>query len=485
MSYAKLVLNKFEANKFVDPFLKNLQPFKTKDILIGLTIFIMAFAALGSLCTEALANGDAALYLQQMKNLNFTNRPVHIGYYVLGAGFIRILPGSDDRAINLMSSLLGALSIMIVYLITFAICHKHIPAVTASMLLLTHNIFLQDSIYAEVYTPQISFLLLSIFLWLLNKPILSSLSFILSFLISPSSVLALPFFFILRPRLRSFLLFCTIFLIIAAAVIFPVRHSYFFGGRGLFRIAHRPFDISWALAKEGREVFSGFFLCIPLILIGLFEIFSRRQLRPFAFALLIFWLVTLFLAEKIIDVSPQLPVYALLCVVGGLGLGLLLRFTNRKTHVRFAIYAAVIAVIVTIFINGIDSFQKAHELNKYHTDYRNTVLLINKVAEPDYLVIGYWSVGILFEHYIFQKSFTPLWINTEWLDGDWGPDRQLKSLKKLNQAIAAQKQIWLLGKYKYFMEKLQQNGYRITRFGSAKFDLSKVVIPIYVANAIK
>ena len=489
MTYARLMLERFEAglNNFANPFLETLRPCKTKDIIIGILLFLAVFSVLASLCTEALINGDAAVYIQQMQNLDFANRSVHIGYYLLGAAVLHILPGSDDYVINLMNCFLGALSIMLVYFITFAICHEHVPAVVASLLLFTHYMFLENSIYAEVYTPQVCFLLLSILLWLLNKPILASLSFLLSFLITPSAILALPCFFILRPRLRPLLLFCVIFAISAAVTIFPVRQSYFFGSRGLLEAANRPLNLGWALNKEGREIFSGFFLCIPLVVAGLFEIFSRKQLRPFAFALLIFWLVTLFFAEKINDVPPQLPVYAMLCVVGGLGFGLILRISDNKTYIKFAIYAAVIAVILAVFINGLNAFEKAQALNKRRTGYRNTVIRISKVANSDYLVVGFWSVGILFEHYLFHKSFTPLWIDTEWLDGTCGRDQQDKAIEKYKQAITAHRQIWLLGRYPDPMAILRQEGYKITQFDTVQFETSRgiILVPIYVADAKK
>jgi hypothetical protein len=487
MTYAKLMLKRFEArlHNFANPFLETIQPCKRKDILIGLIIFLTAFAALASLSTEAFFNGDAAVYLQQMQNLNFADRPVHIGYYLLGAGFIRLLPGSDDYAINLMNCFLGALNIMLVYFITFTICHKHIPAIVASLLLFTHYMFFEYSIYAEVYTPQVCFFLLSILLWLLDKPLFAALSFLLSFLITPSAILALPCFFILRPRLRPLLLFCAIFAISAAVTIFPVRQAYFFGSRGLFEAANRPLNLSWALSKEGREIVFGFQLCIPLVIAGLFEIFSRKQLRPFAFALLILWLITLFSAEKIQDVSPQLPAYAMLCVVGGLGLGLLLRILDNRTHLRFIIPAAVIAVILAIFISGFCAFTGVRIFIKDNTAYRNTAIQISEVADPNYLVLGNWDRGILFEHYVFHKLFTPYWINLEWLGGTCGRDQQDKSIKKLQQAIAAHRQIWLLEYHRAAIINLQQNGYEITGFiKSAQFN-PEGLISIYVANAKK
>lgn len=487
MTYDRLMFKRLRIglNDFANSFLETLQPYKAKNVFIGFVIFIMVFAAFASLSTEAISNGDAAIYLQQMKNLNFTERPVHLGYYLLGAGFIRLLPGSDDYAINLMSCFLGALCVALVYFITFAICHKHTLAVIASLLLFTHNLFLENSIYAEVYIPQVCFLLMSVLLWLFNKPVLASLSFLLSFLITPSTILALPCFIILRPRLRPFLLFCSIFAISAAVAVFPVHQSYFFGSRGVFNVANRPLDINWVLAKEGREILFGFFHCIPLVVVGLLEIFSRKQFRPFAFALLILWLVTLFLAEKIPDVSPQLPAYTLLCVVGGLGLGLILRVLKNKACSKSTIYAAMIVVILAVFMNGLDAFKEIRALNKCRTGYRNTVLRINKIADPGYLVIGYWSIGILFEHYLFQQSFTPLWINTEWLDGTSGSEQQDKYIQKYNQAVAERRQIWIFGNYFEPMANLQRDGYTIAKFDSVQFAPDGPVIPIYVASAKK
>jgi hypothetical protein len=475
----QVILNNFSA-----AFLANLQPLRTKEILIGLVILLVVFAAFASVSTKALANGDAAIYLQQMRALNFTDRPVHIGYYLLGAGFVRIFPGSDDRAINLMNCFLGAGIAMLIYFVTFTICHKHIPAVISSLLFFTHKLFLENSIYAEVYTPQVCFLLLSILMWLLDRPVLAGLSFLLSFLITPSTILALPCFFILRPRLRPLLLFCAIFSV-SAVVVFPVRQLYFFGARGLFVVTNRPFNIRWALSKEGREIFSGFFLCIPLIAAGLLEIFGRKRFRPVAFAILILWLVTLFLAEKIDDVSPQLPVYAMLCIVGGFGFGRLLGVSGSGSAGRLITSLVVVAVIVAIFMNGVNAFRKILTLNKSRTEYRNAALLISRVAEPGYLVLGGWSRGILFEHYVFRKSSTPHCINLEWLDGSWGKDKQDESVKRLKTAIASRRQIWLLGEYEITMASLRRNGYKITLFNADRLDTEGDVVAIYVAKPRK
>ncbi|MDD5064267.1 MAG: hypothetical protein PHQ35_05860 [Phycisphaerae bacterium] len=237
--------------------------------------------------------------------------------------------------------------------------------------------------------------------------------------------------------------------------------------------------------KEGREIFSGFFFCIPLVVAGLLEIFGRKQFRPLALALLILWLVTLFLAEKIKDIPPQLPAYAMLCVVGGLGLGLILRILNNKACSKSTTYAAMIVIILAVFMNGLDAFKKIRVLNKCHTAYRNTVVQISKVAALDYLVIGNWNQGTLFEHYLLQESVTPHWINVECLAGLCGGEQRVQSIEMFKQAVLARRQIWLLETYAVLVEGLEQHGYKITQFDSDQFTPDGPVIPIYVANAEK
>jgi len=525
MIYAKLMLKKFKTklDNFSAPFLETLQSCKTRDIIIGAVLFLAVFLVLASLCTEALINADAAIYVQQMQNLNFAVRSVHIGYYLLGAGFIRILPGSDDYVINLMNCFLGALSVAILYFIAFTICHKHIVALISSLFLLTHYIFLENSVYAEVYTPRICFLLLAILLWLLDRPIIASLSFALSLLISTSTIFALPFFFILRPRLRPLLLFCTFFLVIAVVAISPVYKDYFFGGRGLLTIVLlQEFNLGFILRREAGEVFFNFFLCIPFVVVGLVELFGRKRFRPLAIALLSLWLASLLLGEKNwIDFSVQLPTYALLCLVGGLGFHLLLTISNNKQYATILsaiilsslttvvvlikvtktpaqiskllpvwflevivlcavlcmlatilpglrrIRARVIivgAVVLAVVTNGFVTFSKLRATIRYHTGYRNTIIEMSKVAAPDYIVVGSWSGGILFEHYLFQKSYTPYCINTQYLSGSSGKKRQEEALKKLDEAVAARRQIWIIEYYPVPFSILQRSGYKIARF---------------------
>jgi len=526
MLHTKLLLRKLESKlaNFSSPFLDSLQPCKARDFIIGVVLFLAALAGYASVCTKALSNGDAAVYVQQMKNLNFGARSVHIGYYLLGAGFIRIFPGSDDYAANLMNCFLGAVTAVLGYFITFIICHKRLAALFASLFLVTHYMFVENSVYAEVYTPQICFLLLALLLWLLNRPVIAGLSFALSFLITTSTIFALPLFFILRPRLRSLILFCAVILAIAVAAILPVYKDYFFGGRGLLKATHASVDIERALRKEGTEVFSSLFFCIPFVAVGVVELFGRKRFRPLGIALLALWIVNLLFGEKFADVPVQLPTYALLCLVGGLGVHLLLGISDNKryatilsaiilsaltvavilikktgtaaeasrhlpkwfliTSVVYAVSCILVAmlpvlrriraqiilasaVVFAIVINGYVAFSKVAEISSYYNGYRYSVIEVSKVTGPDYVLIGHWSQYMLFEHYLFQESYTPQCtrINIRGLGRPANRQKQSDAQKELNKAIAARRQILILGNYSGLFPALQRFGYKVTRVG--------------------
>ena len=126
---------------------------------------------------------------------------------------------------------------------------------------------------------------------------------------------------------------------------------------------------------------------------------------------------------------------------------------------------AVIVFSLGIAFSGIKSYSSTLRISRSIDCYRDTVHMISKTAEPGFVAIGGWSKGILFEHYLFRKSYTSVWINTEWLDGTWGKDRQRKSWRQFKTATAEGREIWLLGPQRQDLDTLLlDSGYTITPF---------------------
>ena len=520
MLWARIMLKKPKewANGFVTPFIDNLhRPSKT-DLLVAVAVFFFACIALVSLTTDTVNNGDSAVYLQQMQQGDFARRTVHLGYYILGAGFIRLVPGPDDYVINLMNCLLGAVSVTSVCLITRMLTKHRLASLAAAAFLLTHHMFCMNSVYAEVYTPQAAFFLVAFFCWLLNRPIIAGIAFAVSSLITPSALFALPLFLITRPRLRSLLLFAAAACTLSAVVVAPVYNDYLFGHRGLLKASGKDVNLLWALAKEGREALDNFILCLPFIAIGLYKLFSRRRFLPLGLALLTLWLATLCFGERFRGVPVQLPLYTLLCVAAGLGIQSLIDAGHSKNPIRwvawpilillagaailikttgaanqaFAIIptwlvialtasavllplvfslaifrrlpglpAVIAAIILVLLTNGFTTAGKTMQTSHKYAAYRKAVLQIPQIADSCHLVIGDWCHGTRYAHYLSQNDQPSDWLNYEWLFGWWGDEEKQKARQQLSNAMRQRCQIWLLRQHSALFDLLQRNGYSI------------------------
>ena len=512
--------------RYSDLFLSSLKNEYPKHVIVGgLAISVVAFAIFGQLTPNALVNGDAAVYAQQIESLDFASRTTHMGYYLLGATFLRLIPLQNDLSLNLMSCFFGALSASLVYFIGYTITGKSLVALIAGVLIMTNYLFIFNSLFAEVYIVQTFFLLLATQLWLWNYGLLTALAFAVSFTITPSSLIAFPFFVVLKPQVKPLVLMAISALLVILVVLLPHFEDFLFGGRGLINAVGDSMSIGKRIGKEGSEIFYGFFLYIPLMLIGVIELFARESLRVLGVGLLVLGLVNFILAEKYDDVPVQLFTYALMAIVGGIGLDNLMttkkfrwksptmigialsllvvsilfflrmiRWNNYRyppmTITNVLLFALALTLIASVIIvrrgNGrlgrarglmlasvvafvicvqaVKVFDWVNASNEQIVSYRTLVQDMNKIADPNYIVIGDWNNGILFEHYVLGDSYTGRWVNTESLNGDWGPVWKADSKEQLQKAVADGEEIWLLGNYPEIVKELNSEGYRIEPF---------------------
>ena len=437
--------------------------FASKKILLFCGgIFLFSFALFSFISPNALVNGDAALYQQQIAHFDFSQRTIHLGYYLLGIPFIHLLPLPADYALNLMNCFFGALSIVLIFLIGLTVSKTFLVGCAASIFLLTNYIFVYNAVYAEVYIPQLFFFLLSFQLVLVQKPIFGGVSFALAFLISPSALFGFPCLTLLLRDRRQLLYFSgAVFVLLSVGLALHID-DYLFGGRGLFKALREHMGMNQVILKESKEFLSSLIFYLPFILVGSAQLIRNKELRRVGSAILSLWLLTFLFGERFGDVPSQLPTYALFCFMGGLGFHYLAQFCKgRRSVIKYSFYLLLIActIMTTLF-----TFRRINETNRNLTEYRNTVVALDHSALPDYLVVGEWTEGILFEHYLFQKSYTGVWINTEWLSGDWGPLKQKESINRLNTAIASRREIWLLDNNPSLFSYLKKHGYTIEPF---------------------
>jgi hypothetical protein len=433
-----------------------------KSLLFCGGIFLISFALFAFLSPNALLNGDAALYEQQIAHLDFSQRTIHLGYYFFGSPFIHLLPLPADYALNLMSCVFGALSIVVIFTIACTLSQNLLVGFVSSTLLLTNYLFVYNAVYAEVYMPQLCFFLLSLQLVLSQHAVSAGIAFALAFLITPSSLFGLPCLIVVLRNKKHIIHFSTAALLVIIVILAPHLGNYFFGGRGLLKAVQARMSIHHAVIKESKEFLSSFLLSVPFLVAGIIHIITDKRLRHLGIGIISLWFVSFLFGERFGDVPIQLPTYALFCLIGGLGFHYVVRLGNGKNPVITC--TAYGFLILCVSTTGLFALRRIEATNRTLIEYRNTVVALNRTAHPDYLVVGGWSQGILFEHYIFQRSYTGVWINTEWLSGEWGERMQKESSAKLNDALSSGREIWLLDARLSAVSTVSKLGYVIEPF---------------------
>lgn len=160
--------------------------------ILGLVVVFLSLQA----CAISLVNDlifDENHWVPEALRIVEREELIHGGYTALGkliiASGIGIF-GDNPWGWRISSVLLGAISVVLVYLIALTLSGKR-TAVLASLLLVTHNLFFALSGLAMLDVSFVTFMLLSFLLYLRKSYALSGLSLALCVLCKPAGVLAL------------------------------------------------------------------------------------------------------------------------------------------------------------------------------------------------------------------------------------------------------------------------------------------------------
>ncbi len=489
---------------------------------LALLASVVSFVLFASLAPDALTNGDDAVYVQQIKSLDLSKRTTHLGYYLLACPLALLAPDFSDHALNLLSAFFGALTIGAIFLLTKALSGSSAAAVSSGLFLATNYVFVANSVFAEVYVSQTFFLVLALMALLEGRPIAGGLAFGLSALITPSTLLAAPGLVVLRPRLGQLIRFGAAAGLLLVLCLSWVLDDYVFGERGLLAAAGGVADLHAAVMKEGKEVVLGVSAWLPLLLLGGYELFARRRLRRFGLALWVIWLFTFLFGEKFGDVPAQLPTYAVFGVVVGVGLEGLISWlqATRAGQQRLARMAllALVAVVpfvivaaarpfsrtlqrlpellppllatllvvvalaaalwlpgrrplrwivpaVLVLISGTMTISLIRGKSEEVVAYRDTVLEAGRRLQPGHLVLGTWTRGILFNHYVHAEPYHQSWLDVRRLGGLFGETDQIAAEEQWRAALAAGHEIWFLGDYPEYLAEVRREHYHVRPFG--------------------
>ncbi len=486
-----------------------------------LLAFAASFAVFASLAPNAFSNGDDAVYAHQIQSFDLSHRTTHLGYYLLASPLAFLAPAFSDYSLNALSALFGALTITAVALLTRAISGSPAAAVCSGIFLMTNYVFVYNGVFAEVYVSQTFFLVLAFVLLLYERPIAGGFAFGFSTLITPSSLLAAPGFVVLRSKLGPLVRFGAAASCVLALCLSWVIDDYLFGDRGLLKATGGDFDVKAAVLKEGMEVVVGVSAWLPLLLLGARELIARAPLRRFGLALLAIWLFAFVFGERFGDVPVQLPTYALLGAVVGLGLERLRSWLRQarpgRRYAGMALFAGAAALpiglaaaarplsstlqrlpgalpaavagvlvaaaaVTALWLPGRDwaglfaaavlalgSGSMAVTLilsqRADNVRYRESVLEAGRIAQPQHLALGSWTKGILYGHYLHAQPYHESWLDVQRLEGLFGETHRAAARERWQAALAAGHEIWFLGHYPAYVAEARQQHYEVEPFG--------------------
>ncbi|MGD9899660.1 MAG: hypothetical protein AB7T22_11110 [Calditrichaceae bacterium] len=164
-----------------------------KPYLIPVLLFLFSSIIFWVTQSPIPTNGDTYLYalgVVQLKGPLF-----HIGYYFIGNIFnsaLSVIYTDPVKNLGLMSLFSGSLSVVWSYLFTKKLTGNiRISLIVALTLLFSGGLWYYSA-HGEVYVPQLSMVFISILMAVYNRPLLSSLAFLVAVSITPTSGLIFP-----------------------------------------------------------------------------------------------------------------------------------------------------------------------------------------------------------------------------------------------------------------------------------------------------
>lgn len=481
---------------------------------------LMVLVALWPMVPDALPNGDAAVYNQQVEQGDLRSRPTHRGYF--GLMWVLTLGGREvsDLAFNRLHLMFGAASIFLLASMAAFFTGRAALALATVPIALGHLTWVQNALWAEVYGPQTFFLLATLWLSWIGRSLPAALCLSLAVLITPSSLLAVPAVLLACPTRRHLLMLGGLGGSLTLVALLPVWQDYLWGDRGLLKAGSSDLSLTRTLLKEGFEGGFGLLAFAPLLVALPWALARRRELRRPALILGVLWLVNFLLGERFQDVPVQLALWSLTLPAAVVGLDeLTFRLGTSSARVRGPAAMAAMAICIAwlpilqrartlvgrladapsdmvlpvaaagvlalialtvplrqdegrgrvrawlllaagVMINWpwVAAVVKAENLEM--TTMKSQALAIADQSSEPYAVVGGWSRGILFEHYVFARSYVGPWINSVELAASEASHKRADAESRLTSIIDAGGDVWLLVDNVGVEERLRRRGYR-------------------------
>ena len=108
----------------------------------------VALVVFGLLVPHGFLNGDAPVYAERIATRSLGNGSVHLGYYLAGLFFTRLLPIDPPLALNMMSAIAAALCVGLVVTISYTTTGRVSAGIAAAATLVALPVFAENAVFA-------------------------------------------------------------------------------------------------------------------------------------------------------------------------------------------------------------------------------------------------------------------------------------------------------------------------------------------------
>lgn len=372
-------------------------------------IFIISLVIFVSFTTNCLPiNGDAAAYNQQIEEFDLSQRTVHWGFIAVGMFFTSIVPVSVDLSMNILAVILGAIGTSA----TFLICHKltndKISSYLSVVILILSNTFFENSVFINIYHAQTIFILLSVSIWIYKKSdIAASVMILIAQLINPTSVVALPLYFLSSLTFKRILNLILYTIPVYLIFLFLNKTDFFYSPRGVFAVTshniYNYYPFFWRFKDTLYHLTYDFNYIIIFVIVGIGYLLYLRNYAYYKYILigLILFIGLIYFMPD--NWYPKMQViFPWLAVCGGIIIAEIRKKLKYKT-LYFILSGLFCLVLVFSMYKCICYVYNKRGLN---SQFREFCINLNKRNKNDIVVVSDWGKSFIYERYNFNKVYT-------------------------------------------------------------------------------
>lgn len=365
---------------------------------------VLPLLTLGWLLTlirSTLTNGDAAVYLTQIQTGDWTQRTVHLGYFLLAWPWVNALSWLEPiLRLNTLSVVCGVVGVLALRGLETRLFSGVAPGWSGLWWLASASV-LGWSSTGEIYAAQWTFLLLASLCWSSKRAGIAGIFWAVAIAISPTSLASWPLFLLFRRSRSDWFRLSIGPLVVACLLLGLFWEDYLFGPRGLW-VTNPGLTLMGALNRRLAELPAAIgWMGIPMAVALLKSDGPHRiVIRRLFLCLLLHALSVWLLVDRFTDVPAHGLTLALASLLASVGMGAIgQHLTTRLSRSRATLFLCILW--------GLQAFtadQSVRHQRRQEAAFAAYFPLIAREVHAGSVPLGSFSDRMRFEYFLLGRA---------------------------------------------------------------------------------